>query len=456
MPSTAPPRWGGTRRGPVSRDLTGHAIWAYPSLQVDRHAAAAAAAARSGLMAACRYSIIGQLAAQLADAPFEALQPSTGQLWTVTLAGEGAMDSGGAAREVLRAAALELCPSVGAASAAPLFRETHNGGAWMPLPLPARASEAAAAVRLLRFVGRLAGACLRSNNPLEVVWPPLLWKQLLRMRVGLADLAGVDATAAAHLVGQEPRCWSVRSRATERTLLLRPGVAADEAVAPADEEAHAAAAMAALLGEAATAVAALRAGLEEVVPPAALRCMTWRLLQDRVCGEMTVDAAVLRATCRVEAETEEQKATAAWLWQLLEVAPDECSRLLAFVTGSGRLPPGTRKWTLIVSGDPSAQQDGPLPTAATCGCVMRLPCYASFEVTRAKVLTALDACADIDSEGGRGRRDLGELYVEFMRHGAADGVAGAQPMDVDDGAAAEPSGGPEAPDGSFLEPWLDA
>jgi hypothetical protein len=466
------PRWDGARNRPAAFGdaLFGRLGWSTPSVTVDRHAAAAAAGRGGGVLDMCRFSILGQLAAQLAQAGFDAVQPGA-RLWHVTLAGEGALDAGGPYREVLRAVALELCPSSeGVASAAPLFRETPNGGAWMPLPLPAAAADASEAVRLLRFVGCLAGACLRAGEPLEVAWPPLLWKQLLRQRVGLADLAGVDAAAAASLVGHGPRRWTLRSRATGQLLLLRPGAASREAVAPADNPAHAAAAMAALLGEAAAAINALRAGLEEVVPPAALRRMTWRLMQARTCGEMVVDVAVLRAACHVSADTAPQRAAAAWLWQLLEEAPDECERLLAFATGAGRMPSGARSdggegrycWTLCVSGEPGAQQDARFPTAGTCGRVLRLPCYSSYDVLRTRVLAALAACADIDSEGGAGRRDLGELYAAFLRDDdVGDDDGGAEPMDADDDAAVDaeqrlPNAAGEA-DGQFFEPWpLDA
>ena len=84
----------------------------------------------------------------------------------------------------------------------------------------------------------------------------------------------------------------------------------------------------------------------------------------------------------------------AWLWEVVEeMSPRDRRRLSRFVSGCERLPPRMRVVPLT-----SPTPDLALPRAATCFHVLELPDYSTKDALRRKLLYAIEACADVDTD----------------------------------------------------------
>ena len=139
-------------------------------------------------------------------------------LWRVTFVGEGGQDLGGLFRESWREAAEDLAGGVGG-----LFVPSPNssrgaGGVsqqetFVPNPNPpviaaagsgASSGSASESLKMLHFVGQLMGAALRSQQPLALEMPGIIWKRLLGESTSFRDLEECDARAAAALAAAFP------------------------------------------------------------------------------------------------------------------------------------------------------------------------------------------------------------------------------------------------------------
>lgn len=148
-------------------------------------------------------------------------------------------------------------------------------------------------------------------------------------------------------------------------------------------------------------IAAIRAGLESVVPRPALALLTWSELERRVCGRPHVSAEMLRSVTRL-APTVPAK-DAAWFWQVMEeISPADRLAFVAFVTGRKRLPSAAvdRGETLLtVDWTPGETRDQLLLRAGTCSSVFHLAPYSSQAVLKERLLTTVHCCQTIDGDG---------------------------------------------------------
>jgi hypothetical protein len=432
-------------------------------------------------------TVFGQLFKQLEAqaARWSACSGEGERLWHVRLEGEGAMDAGGPFRESLKDLAAELCPEPlppGAAAAADsaavlrsrnvlrLFAPSPNATAGQDalftdafLPRAGRLDELQ--TRQLRFVGSLLGACMRSGNVAELTLPPLLWKQLLREKVGLHDLATADILEARRIA--KLRCcqaevdwpspaptWSRVDADGVLRALLR-GRSAAQPVAFAERDAYCAAALHAALSARAPAVAALRAGLETVVPRAALAPLSWRRLERGATGSTRVTYAGLRAaaTSRVSGSDEKYEN---WLFAILEAATDaDRAKFLAFSSGRSRLPASVRGATAGAAAQPvllidmggASEAAAQLPTASTCANAFHIARAPSRDVMRRQLMTAIYSCRDIDADTTNAAGNMFGLADAAEETAAASGSGAVTDVAAADAAVEPPADAAEADDG---------
>ena len=148
-------------------------------------------------------------------------------------------------------------------------------------------------------------------------------------------------------------------------------------------------------------VAAVRAGIREVLPIQLLPLLTGAELAELVCGDTDFDVERLREVTHCEGYAADAKQVQ-WLWTVLKgFNPEQKSQFLRFTGGFTRLPHDIEKLTHRFEVHRSDHPEN-LPEAATCFFTIKIPEYRNIEVLRSKLLVAMQNCGAIDADGGGG------------------------------------------------------
>ena len=311
-------------------------------------------------------------------------------------------------------------------------------------------------VRDALCLGQLMGIALRSTGVLDIDLASALWKQLMELEVDDEELAEFDFTAWRTLQFRDPTqptqpmtevdwvnhygenlTWTTLASDQMTQLHLRPPSTPPRYVRYHERFEYARAVIHARLHESRHLLNAIKGGLYSIVPRAALRVLTWRELQHRVCGDSELDLAVLaRHTVYAPKRFTEDSDIVAWLWRTLRgFSSEERGHFLQFCLARSRLPPVTSRegsWRMKVN---VLEAAGPndLPSAETCNtstphrCTplasrgpslklsadpplhvplcfapvgffnLNLPLYHSEATLRAKLLLAITHCSSINS-----------------------------------------------------------
>ena len=331
----------------------------------------------------------------------------TEQWWEVNFIGEGIIDQGGGFRDLLTEIADELCPPDAAAPfpSTPLFVRSPNQAAGMgPFQDCYVLNPSCTALKHLGDVGRLMGGALRSDESLPIALPPLFWKRLSGEPVSFSrDFATVDygcVLFAQRLAASGPEalaadgefdglCLTINLSDTSTKELFPRG--AERWLTPEHRDEYLARVREARMEEDAAQLAALRAGLESVVPREVLSLLTWQEIERRVCGNPEIAAEDIRVNCRFQGDVANPDVVVADLFAALErFSRDELELFLRFVTGRRRLP---AKITIKIGGSPEE-----LPKAATCVNMLYLPVYPDVDTVYEKVRYAIVNCVAIDND----------------------------------------------------------
>jgi len=334
----------------------------------------------------------------------------------VTFAGDEGIDAGGLYREFFDSCGSELL-SKSLPLLTPTPNQEGNSGknreAWQLSPV----ALTHATRRMFTFFGQLMGICLRRGDVLPMSLSRLTWKLLVGEKTGLEDLQREDAATAStvdnfmhlELHGVTPDvfedCFSdvrfvFNNSAGEEVPLHERG--GDKHVTFKNSQKFARAVLNMRLNEASEHVACIRAGMATVVPIGCLSLWTWRDLELEVCGNPFIDVAVLKRHVKLsEYPNGETCASLKYFWEALEsFSQEELAGFLRFVWGRSRLPPeGSQQWDqgfIIHRADDLA--DDALPRAHTCFFTIDLPQYKSCQITKDKILFAVQNCRSITNE----------------------------------------------------------
>ena len=136
-----------------------------------------------------------------------------------------------------------------------------------------------------------------------------------------------------------------------------------------------------------------------MVPIDLLSLFSWHELEDRICGTIEVDIALLKRNTKYDGYDAFHPAVVLF-WEVLEsFSHAERRALLKFAWGRTRLEAGemvfSQKFTLArVTGSASL-----LPLARTCFFILDWPDnFPDFETARAKLLYAINECVSIDRD----------------------------------------------------------
>ena len=368
------------------------------------------------------------------------------QSWVTTFEGEGGSDHGGLFRDSLREICAEL-QSPGGHGVLQLLLPCPNQrlgrgpnqDKWIPyLNVEASANGASSGaegaaggsvtdsagasvgwrrgpaaggqgMRMLRFLGALMGASLRTDSALELDLPSLVWKPLVGELCDFSDLAAIDESLAADLKAihscPSPQQWETLSRCLRwrvlsmsgRWIELIPG-GASRKVLWEERQLFVEEAVRVRLAECDAEIEAIKAGFSSVVPSLALPLLTWRDLEAKVCGAPMIDLDVFKRITDHNLPRKEKHPVAVRFWQVVQdMSNSDRAALLAFASGRRRLPSlssvGHFRIELL-----HGRGDEALPEAHTCFFTIDLPQYSSTKVMREKLLYAIHNCSAIDKD----------------------------------------------------------
>ena len=144
----------------------------------------------------------------------------------------------------------------------------------------------------------------------------------------------------------------------------------------------------------------LKEGISFFFPKDAISLLSPWELELIVCGDNNVPINELKKHCRFDPKDRSSK----MLWEVLEeFSSEERMLFVKFATGRMGLPPPGSKWhsDLTINWVHTNGKDDkllPLPTAATCSSVIRIPRYSSKKWMAKKIRAAILFGAEIDTD----------------------------------------------------------
>eukprot|EP00002_Diphylleia_rotans_P006185 TRINITY_DN1551_c0_g1_i16.p1 TRINITY_DN1551_c0_g1~~TRINITY_DN1551_c0_g1_i16.p1 ORF type:complete len:681 (-),score=121.38 TRINITY_DN1551_c0_g1_i16:125-2167(-) len=326
----------------------------------------------------------------------------------VKLIGEGAEDAGGPYREAFSTLSHEMqSSSLNLFIPCPNQRSNHGKNRDKFLINPnCHASWA------YEFIGRMMGVAVRTHDPLEIDLAPSFWKALINEKITVQDIIDTDAHFAQTLkMLKEPESVGLDEETFESTALafttfcngievdLVPG-GSQMAVtwenrleyARLLEEYH--------IREGLSNIQIIRYGLADIIPISIISLYTSEEMEDMVCGRKEVDVEKLKLQTHYS-DCNPSNQHIQFFWQVLEeFTQAQRAMFIKFVSGRSRIPRSAEhfKEFQINRFNASDNVDSYLPVAHTCFFSVDLPAYTSVEVTRAKLLLAIEHCHEIDAD----------------------------------------------------------
>ena len=141
----------------------------------------------------------------------------------------------------------------------------------------------------------------------------------------------------------------------------------------------------------------IKKGFNEVLDLKICQILTWKQLEEYVCGKHKLDVNFLKENTEYR-EYNEKDPLIQWFWEWLNEIDDDMKIMyLKFVWGKTRLPKkenlGTQHKIDILSGG-----DGVFPHAATCFFKIKIPRYSSKKVLVDKLTYSIMNCTEIDGD----------------------------------------------------------
>eukprot|EP00494_Astrolonche_serrata_P004972 UN04987 len=133
----------------------------------------------------------------------------------------------------------------------------------------------------------------------------------------------------------------------------------------------------------------LNQGFEMVAGADTISLFRWEELQLLVCGSELIDFEELERSSRYADGFEKTDATIKYFWEIAHALDDENKRkLLSFCTGSDRIPiRGLADLILTIS--KNGNNDTHLPTSHTCYNHLLLPEYSTKQIMKERLMTAI-------------------------------------------------------------------
>jgi len=355
-------------------------------------------------------SMFGQMFFQLRRASASSLRVP-GQPWRITYKSERGVDAGGLFRDSLTAICTEL-----QSSHIPLFipcpNAKHGVGITLDKFIPNRSCDSDLYIAMYEFVGRLMGVAVRTNNPLSLDLPSLLWKPLVGMDLELGDLTAVDEVCMNGLAQlmdenqleqkgvtkenfEEIYNLTFTYSSSDETIVELKEAGRNVPVKWEDRAEYCKLVKEFRLYECETQVQAIRRGLTSIIPARFLSLLTWKELELEVCGSPEVDIDLLKQNTTYQGCSSTDPHIG-YFWAVLnKFSQLERAQFLRFVWGRSRLPPPA-KFTDKMKIDSTERSIEHLPLAHTCFFSIELPRYTSEDMMREKLIKAITMCTSME------------------------------------------------------------
>mmetsp|Transcript_16694 Transcript_16694/g.53294 ORF Transcript_16694/g.53294 Transcript_16694/m.53294 type:complete len:892 (+) Transcript_16694:267-2942(+) len=319
------------------------------------------------------------------------------RLFQVKFRGEDGIDWGGLYRECLHRMAEDLfSDKLDLFVLCPNGREANGVNTEKYMPNPRHTSPFA--LEMFEFVGRLIGISLRQDAylPFEIV--PAIWRHMVGHPHPWADLREYDKTAdsALRAIAEHADAESfedaydlhfVAHGSDQRVVELVPG-GANIPVTFENRLRYCSLVRKMRAKECTAATEAIRRGLVAIVPERALQLFTAPELELLVCGDPTVDVALLKQHTTYHGYNRDDSVCRRFWEVLAQFTDEERSKFIRFAWGRSRLP-APRDWDRPFKLTRKNGSDNQLPLAHTCFFQIELPPYSSKEIMRKRLLTAI-------------------------------------------------------------------
>jgi len=276
--------------------------------------------------------------------------------------------------------------------------------------------------RFFFFFGQLMGLACRTYEVLSLNLPPLVWKALVGDEPDEQDVLKTDAhafslidTVREIVRGSEmddvafedikraifgDREWYFVAQGADGTErpIVPDGQRVELTYRMCEEYAQALSRF--RKTEFRPMIATIRAGLCSVLPPSALGLLTWRELEEKVCGSAVIDLELLKRVAVYKGYSATDK-TVQLFWRVLESWSNALRvKFLRFVWARERLlrRADQLRQPFQITKDPNPKH---FPTAQTCFFELKLPVCESEEILRERLLFSVTETKAIDADTNR-------------------------------------------------------
>jgi E3 ubiquitin-protein ligase HERC2 len=148
---------------------------------------------------------------------------------------------------------------------------------------------------------------------------------------------------------------------------------------------------------------AMKEGFEIVFPMSILTILNWRDVEERVRGPSEIGVDALKSITEYSSCSADNEYVKRFWRTFEEFTNEQRSTFLKFVWGRARLPPAERlkdqAFKLVLFDDYRfPNHDVVFPEAHTCFFQFDLPRYTTDVACKSKILYAIEACGDIDTD----------------------------------------------------------
>ncbi len=194
------------------------------------------------------------------------------------------------------------------------------------------------------------GSAARSSHFMDLNIAPMAWKMITGQAVTIFDFKGIDTLSATFMESLEEMpesrfkaryehadiCFNTTSLGGGSVDLILGG--SRERLTWANRLQYCELLESYRLREMSVVAAAVRRGLATQLPPALLRLVRGDELERLVCGNPTIDVALLKSACDYNGYSEQDEVIV-WFWEIMnEFSLEERKNYLKFIWGRSRLP----------------------------------------------------------------------------------------------------------------------
>ena len=335
-----------------------------------------------------------------------------GRLFTVALQGEFASDQGGPYHEVISS----LCKELSEESVDLFIKSPNNRndtGALRDKYIINPNATFEKHKNVFIFLGRLMASAIATGELLDLNLHPIVWKALLGNDIKFFEFESVDVffyklinDFESLLLKKDTKFFNFESlydlnftilnSAGTEVNLIKNGK--NIKVTFKDLKNYIDLAKKVRLDEFSQQIKYLKEGFNSVIPQSVFQVLTWRQLEELVCGKHKLDIILLKKKTKYEGGYKENDEVIKWFWEWLENSSENNQILyLKFVWGRTRLPrDDICSYTHIVS--KIRASGGAFPHSATCFFTLKLPAYGNKEELFRKMDFAVENCYEIDGD----------------------------------------------------------